>query len=140
MYYNNQNIINELLPNMNITFRYKDKQHIEACNEYEKCKKVFRRVCKKFGLNYRRIKFIKQGKKVLGHITIAESGISNNDNILVVEIMGVKGAEDPHKNQFPDEEECDDESDCECDGQKYSTVYILLTQILFIFTILKLQM
>jgi len=54
--------------------------------------------------------------------------------------MGIKGAEDPHKNQFPDEEECDDESDCECDGQKYSTVYILLTQILFIFTILKLQM
>ena len=119
----NQNIINELLPNMNITFRYKDKQHIEACNEKEKCKKVFRRVCKKFGLNYRRIKFIKQGKKVLSQLTIAESGISYNDNIFVVEIMGVKGAEDPHKNQFPDEEECDDESDCECDGHKHNYIF-----------------
>ena len=85
--------------------------------------KVFRRFCKKSGLNYRHIKFIKQGKKVLSQLTIAESGISNNDNIFVVEIMGVKGAEDPHKNQFPDEEECDDESDCECDGQKYNYLF-----------------
>jgi len=37
--------------------------------------------------------------------------------------MGIKGAEDPHKNQFPDEEECDDESDCECDGQKYNYLF-----------------
>ena len=95
---NNNNNLNFGVPNLNnqkmsegekiqINFRFgENKIYKESCDMNEKIKKVLKRFCQKYGINFKEHKFVANGKKLYNHLTVAESGLINNSYVSIIKV------------------------------------------------------
>ena len=102
------------LPKLNIFITYKGKQYNELFNIDENTGKFFKRFCRKIGIKFKNCKFISNGKAIPETLTFAESGVVDKSQISVVETMS---------NDNSDDDECDDDGPCECEGFKCNVIF-----------------
>ena len=81
----NLNSIENDDPSMiNLIFRLGQRVISELCNYNEKVIEVTKRVSKKLDINHKQCKFVFNGKQLNPNINLAESGLQNMSNILII--------------------------------------------------------
>ena len=102
------------LPKLNLFITYNGNQYNELFNVGENTGKFFKRFCRKIGIKFKNCKFVSNSKAIPSTLTFAEAGVVDKSQISVIETK---------TNDNSDDDECEDDGPCECEGSKYNMLF-----------------